>query len=88
MVANPIDPSLPIRYVAEPTNAMPIPSRASRRSRRGAVAVFVAALLIVAGGAAASYRGPWNAASTGPFPGEFRLRPGNQVPPGIVVPLR
>ena len=88
MVANPIDPSLPIRYVAEPANAIPVPSRASRGRRRGAVAVLVAALLIVAGGTAASYRGPWNAASTGPFPGEFRLGPGNQVPPGIVIPLR
>ncbi|HET9521338.1 MAG TPA: hypothetical protein VFO73_09860 [Candidatus Limnocylindrales bacterium] len=87
-VVNPSDPSLsfPIRYVGDPAEAVPVRRRGSRRLR-GAAAALGIAVAIVAGGAVVSGQAARPSAG-GPVPGEFRLGPGNQVPPGVVVPLR
>ena len=88
--ANPVDPSLtyPIHYVADPTNAVPVRRPSLVRRSRGPVAVLAAAILIIAAGAAASDSVAGKSAADRPVRGEFRLAPGNQVPPGVIVPLR
>jgi hypothetical protein len=85
---NPTDPSLtlPIRYVADAGDSVPVRRRGSRRWR-GAAAALGVAVAIVAGGAVVAGQAARPSAG-GPVPGEFRLAPGNQVPPGVVVPLR
>ena len=79
---------LKIRYVDPPRGAVPV-RRHSRVVRRVAVVATTAAILLVAaiGVAAAARTGPGHDIDSGPVPGEFRLGPGNQLPPGYVVPL-
>lgn len=61
----------------------------SRKPGRSRLALAVAgiAALVTAGVIAAAQPNISVSPLTGPVPGEFRLAPGNQTPPGIVVPL-
>ena len=79
-----------IQYVDVPRDATPLrfasrPRRVATRVGRAAIALFAAATLafVVFGFANAEPRSPGD-----PVRGEFRLGPGNQEPPGYVIPLR
>ena len=81
-----------IRYVGEPGDTMPVrrPSRARALAARGAIAVLLAIALALAGALVVRSIAAGNVAAPidmKPVPGEFRLAPGNQVPPGVVVPV-
>ena len=67
----------------------------TRRSQRGQLSAIAGVVLAVAA-FGAGFLGGFTAATpmsgaapvaNGPMPGEFRLGPGNLMPPGIVVPL-
>jgi hypothetical protein len=75
-----------IHYVGDAGDAVPVRRRASRRTR-GAAAALGIAVAVVAGGAVLSGQAARPSAD-GPVRGEYRLGPGNQMPPGVVVPLR
>jgi len=79
-----------IRYVDLPRDASPVripsrPRRVASRLSRAAIAVLAAATLafVAFGFANAQPGGPGDAVR-----GEFRLAPGNQEPPGYVIPLK
>jgi hypothetical protein len=80
--------SFGIQFIGEPRDAHPIYRRESPR-RRAAAIVAVAAAFFLAGMAFATASSPAvrPAVDTAPVRGEFRLAPGNQQPPAIVVPL-
>ena len=79
-----------IQYVDLPRNASPVrvtsrPLRVATRVSRAAIAVLAAATIaFVVFGFANAQLG----SSGDPVRGEFRLGPGNQEPPGYVIPLR
>lgn len=92
--ANPSDPSLSfftIDYIGAPENA--VPNRRPARGRRIAIAVASAAVALgLAAGIAAAIGSGGSRPSAADdasvaAPGEFRLAPGNQQPPGVVIPL-
>jgi hypothetical protein len=79
-----------IRYVDLPRDA--VPARSGARARRvatylyrAAVAALVAVTLALVVYGFASAQAP---TAGDPVRGEFRLGPGNQQPPGYVIPLR
>ena len=79
-----------IQYVDLPRDATPVrfasrPRQVATRVSRAAIAVLAAATFafVVFGFANAQTRSPGD-----PVRGEFRLGPGNQEPPGYVIPLR
>jgi hypothetical protein len=76
-----------IRYVDLPRDAVSIRRhRVGETLRRTLLAIVVAATLIVAAIGFASPARP-SAGNGDPVPGEFRLGPGNQQPPGVVNTL-
>jgi hypothetical protein len=90
-----LEPSLSrylITYVDAPRNAVAVRRRPSSRRRAAAAASVGAAALVLAGAiAAGAFRPavqarPAGDCGHGAVPGEFRLGPGNQQPPGVVVP--
>ena len=81
--------SFGIQFIGEPQDAHPIYRRESPR-RRAAAIVAVAAAFFLAGMAFATASRPADrrpSVDSAPVRGEFRLAPGNQQPPGILVPL-
>jgi hypothetical protein len=75
-----------IRYVDLPRDAVSIRRRRFLEAvRRDLLVIVGAAALVVAAIGIASARP--SVGTDAPFPGEFRLGPGNQQPPGVVVPL-
>ena len=79
-----------IQYVDLPRDAMPVrlasrPRRVATRVSRAAIAVLAAATLALVVFGFANAQSP---GAGGPVRGEFRLGPGNQEPPGYVIPLR
>ena len=75
-----------IRYVDPPRDAVSIRRRRFVEALRRdlLVIVGVAALVVAAIGIASAQP---STVTDAPVPGEFRLGPGNQQPPGVVVPL-
>ncbi|HET9346896.1 MAG TPA: hypothetical protein VFO05_14480 [Candidatus Limnocylindrales bacterium] len=79
---------LTIRYVDPPRDAVPV-RRSGQALVKAAIVMAAAAILIVGaiGFAQAAPTAPDRVTDHGPVRGEFRLAPGNQQPPGYVVPL-
>ena len=85
LLAPPANP-FQIRYVDLPKNASSVRRhRVAVGARRVAIA-FVAAAAIV-GGAIGFAQAANSGIRTDPVRGEYRLAPGNQEPPGYVIPL-
>ena len=79
---------LKIRYVDPPRDAVPV--RQNGQAQVKAVLVTAAAAILLVAGigfANAVPTAPGSVSDGNPVPGEFRLGPGNQRPPGYVVPL-
>jgi hypothetical protein len=81
-----------IRYVGEPGYTMPVRRQDRTRATvvRATIAVLFAVAVALAGVMAVRALTAGAAAAPidmKPVPGEYRLGPGNQVPPGVVVPL-
>jgi hypothetical protein len=62
----------------------------SRKPGRSRLALAVAGIAVIGTAGVIAASQPHSSSMSpvvGPVPGEFRLAPGNQTPPGIVIPL-
>lgn len=84
----PVPTPFNIRYVALSGEVSSVRRhRMAVAARRVAIAVVAAATIIVAGIGFSEAANAANADRTDPVRGEYRLAPGNQQPPGYVIPL-
>ena len=84
----PVPTPFNIRYVALSGEVSSVRRhRIAVAVRRVAIAVVAAATIIVAGIGFSEAVNAANPARTDPVRGEYRLAPGNQQPPGYVIPL-
>jgi hypothetical protein len=89
---SPLDTPFRIRFVGPSGPASSVRRhRLAVAARRVALALGAAAAILLAGigfsAVAANPVGPDNVVRTDPVRGEFRLGPGNAMPPGYVIPL-